>query len=179
LKARIRAAAILIALIADASYGNAMDLFAGYSALPVRGDLVHGATVAASWPRGRRALRIAVDASGHSGLSSGESLREFGVLAGGGFAPWPNARLSPFMSLKGGVVRARRQIKVFGVGIGAQGVCDDGCYDTGPAAEFGGGLDLRLGGRWGLRLAQADYRIHRVAGGTERGVRLSAGLVRH
>jgi hypothetical protein len=68
---------------------------------------------------------------------------------------------------------------VFGVSIGADGVCDGGCpYQTGPAAEVGGGLDIRVGGRWAVRLVQADYRVTRLAGETDHALRLSAGVVR-
>ena len=170
---------ILAATMAAAPAASATEWSAGYSALRARGDFVHGAALGATWPRGGGLLRFSLEASGQSGLSAGEDLRELGLFAGGALAPWPGARLSPFVSLKGGIVRARRQVEVFGVTIGESGVCDGGCaYQTGPSAEVGGGLDLRLGGRWALRLARADYRILRLAGQTERGVRLSAGIVR-
>jgi hypothetical protein len=111
--------------------------------------------------------------------AGGERLRELGLLAGAALAPWPAARLSPFVSLKAGVVSAQRSVTVFGVSIAADGVCDGGCpYQTGPAAEVGGGLDLRVGGRWAVRLAQADYRVTRLAGETDHALRLSAGIVR-
>jgi len=113
------------------------------------------------------------------GASGGERLRELGLLAGAAWAPWPVGRLSPFVSLKAGVVSAQRSVQIFGVSIGAGGVCDGGCpYHTGPAAEVGGGLDLRVGGRWAVRLAQADYRVTRLAGETDHALRLSAGIVR-
>jgi len=65
------------------------------------------------------------------------------------------------------------------VSIGADGVCDGGCpYQTGPGGEVGGGLDLRVGERWSLRLVQADFRVMRLAGETDHALRLSAGVVR-
>jgi hypothetical protein len=76
-------------------------------------------------------------------------------------------------------VSAQRSVKVFGVSIATDGVCDGGCpYQTGPAAEVGGGLDLRVGRHWAVRLAQADYRVTRLAGETGHALRLSAGIVR-
>jgi hypothetical protein len=170
---------VLAATMAAAPAASATEWSAGYSGLRARGDFVHGAVLGATWPRAQGALRLSLEASGESGLSAGENLRELGLLGGAALAPWSGARWSPFVSLKAGIVRARRQVEVFGVAIGPDRVCDAGCpYSTGPAAEIGGGLDLRLGGRWALRLAQADYRIRRLAGQTERGVRLSAGIVR-
>lgn len=172
-------ATFLLALLAAAPPAPGAELFAGYSGLRAGGDLVHGATLAAGWPKRDGSLRLLVEATGQSGLSGGEDLREMGLLAGAAIAPWRARRLSPFVALKAGVVRARRQVEVFGIAIGPGRVCEGGCpYETGPAAEVGGGLDLRLGGRWALRIAQADYRVRRLAGETDSDVRVSMGLVR-
>jgi hypothetical protein len=172
-------AALLLASLAAARPAPAAELFAGYSGLRTGGDLVHGATLAAGWPKRHGSLRLLVEATGQSGLSAGEDLREMGLLAGMALAPWMERRLSPFVSVKAGAVRAQRQVQVFGIAIGPDGVCEGGCpYQTGPAAELGGGLDLRLRGRWALRLAQADYRVRRLDGVTDDDVRFSAGLVR-
>jgi hypothetical protein len=152
----------------------------GYSGLQADGSLTHGGGLALAFPRGGGRLRLVAEVSAQSGgASGGERLRELGLLAGAAWAPWPGGRLSPFVSLKAGVVSAQRSVQVFGVSIGADGVCDGGCpYHTGPAAEVGGGLDLRVGGRWAVRLAQADYRVTRLAGETDHTLRLSAGIVR-
>ena len=152
----------------------------GYSGLQADGSLTHGGALAFASPRGGGRLRLLAEVSAQSGgASGGERLRELGLLAGAAWAPWPGGRLSPFVSLKAGVVSAQRSVQVFGVSIGAGGVCDGGCpYHTGPAAEVGGGLDLRVGGRWAVRLAQADYRVTRLAGETDHALRLSAGIVR-
>jgi hypothetical protein len=64
------------------------------------------------------------------------------------------------------------------VAIGPDGVCSGSCPSrTAFAAEAGAGLDLRLGARWSLRLAQADYRLTRSAGEDGRRLRFAAGLV--
>ena len=158
---------------------GASEIALGYSGLSADGELTHGGGFALGSPRGSGRLRLVLDLSAQSGdAAGGERLREIGLLAGAAFAPWPHGRLSPFVSLKAGVVSAQRSVQVFGVSIGADGVCDGGCpYHTGPAAEIGGGLDLSVGGRWAVRLAQADYRVTRLAGETDHALRLSAGIV--
>lgn len=173
------ATAVAIGMLAAAPSAPAAELFAGYSGLRARGDLVHGATLAAGWLKRDQSLRLLIEATAESGLSAGEDLREMGLMAGGALAPWRGRRLSPFVALKAGAVRARRQVDVFGIAIGPDRVCEGGCpYATGPGIELGAGLDLRVGGRWAVRLAQADYRVRRLGGETERGLRVSAGLVR-
>ena len=176
---RLIPALVLLALAAEAAPARATELSASYSGLRQGGDLVHGVTLGAAWPRRAGSLLLLLEASGQDGLSAGESLRGMGLMAGAAAAPWRGRRLSPFVSLKGGMVRERRQVEVFGVAIGPDGVCSGGCPSaTGPAAEIGGGLDLRIHGRWAVRLAEADYRVRRLGGRTERGVRLGVGLVR-
>jgi len=159
---------------------GASEIALGYSGLSADGELTHGGGFALGSPRGSGRLRLVLDLSAQSGdAAGGERLREIGLLAGAAFAPWPHGRLSPFVSLKAGVVSAQRSVRVFGVSIGADGVCDGGCpYQTGPGGEVGGGLDLRVGERWSLRLVQADFRVMRLAGETDHALRLSAGVVR-
>lgn len=170
----------LAGTVARSGRADAAEISLGYSGLQADGDVTHGGSLALASPRGGGRLRLVADLSVQSGSAAGgERLRELGLLAGAAFAPWHGARLSPFVSLKAGVVSAQRSVTVFGVSIAADGVCDGGCpYQTGPAAEVGGGLDLRVGGRWAVRLAQADYRVTRLAGETDHALRLSAGLVR-
>lgn len=169
---------LLLAFAAAASPAPAAELFAGYSGLRASGDLVHGVTLSAGWVKRDGSARFLVEASGQNGHAAGEDLRELGLLAGAAVAPWPGRRLLPFVALKGGVVRSRRQVEVFGVAIGPDRVCDGGCpYSTGPAAELGGGLDLRIRGRWAVRIAEADYRLRRLGGKTEKDLRVSMGLV--
>jgi hypothetical protein len=159
---------------------EAAEIGIGYSGLRADGDLTHGGVLAVAAPRGGGRLRLVLELSAQSGSAAGgERLRELGLLAGAALAPWRDGRLSPFVSLKAGAVSAQRSVTVFGVSIAADGVCDGGCpYQTGPAVEVGGGLDLRVGGRWALRLAQADYRVTHLGGETDHALRLSAGIVR-
>jgi hypothetical protein len=171
------AAAVLAAVAAAAPAARATEWSAGYSGLRESGDFVHGAALGARWRTGS-ALRLALEATAHSGAAAGETRRELALLAGAELAPWHGSRFSPFVSVKGGAVGSSRHVEVFGVSISPTGVCNGSCgYEVGPAAEAGGGVDVRLAGRWALRLPEAEYRIGRIAGTTERGLRLSAGLV--
>lgn len=172
--------AALISLPAGKGTAEGAEIAVGYSGLQADGSLTHGGGLGFASPRGGGRLRLLAELSAQSGgASGGERLRELGLLAGAAFAPWPGGRLSPFVSLKAGLVSAQRSVTVFGVSIGADGVCDGGCpYQTGPAAEAGGGIDLRVGGRWALRLVQADYRLTHLGGETDHALRLSAGIVR-
>jgi hypothetical protein len=169
--------ALLALLLLFAPEAQAADLFAGYSALRLQGDHANGASLALSLPL-TGALRLAAEASGQLGLVAGEDLDEWALLAGPSLAPWREARVRPFVHAKAGLVRSRRQVEVFGVPIGPDGVCSGGCpSEMAFAAELGGGLDLGLTRRVALRLPQADYRITRLENGQANRLRLSAGLV--
>jgi hypothetical protein len=172
--------AAAVVLTTGSGRADAAEIELGYSGLRASGDLTHGGVLAVASPRGGGRLRLVVELSGQSGSAAGgERLRELGLFAGAALAPWRDGRLSPFVSFKAGAVSAQRSVAVFGVSIAADRVCNGGCpYQTGPAAEVGGGLDLRLGARWALRLAQADYRVTRLGGETDHALRLSAGIVR-
>jgi hypothetical protein len=151
----------------------------GPSWLRSDGDEVLGGALAATWRSGRR-LAFTVEASLHTGNAGGENLRELAVLAGPRLSPWPTRRLRPFLALKVGGVRARRQVEVFGLAVGASGVCDGGCpAEIGATGEAGGGFDLGLTHRIALRLPEAEYRVSRIAGGWKGGLRVSAGVVAH
>ena len=154
-----------------------MDLFGGYSALRLGGDNVNGASLSAS-VRLRGAFWLDAEATRQSGLTQGQDLEEWALLAGPAFVPWRERRLSPFLHAKAGAVRSRRQIEVFGVAIGDAGVCDGGCpSQTSFAAELGGGLDLRITRQLALRLPQLDYRLTGLSGDDSHRLRFSAGVV--
>lgn len=168
---------LLALLLASAGAARAADLYGGYSLLRVDGDNAQGAELALSVPLGST-LRLAAEASRQTGLVQGEDLSEWALLAGPLFSPRRGSRLAPFLHAKAGLVRSRRQVEVFGVTIGSAGVCASGCpSETGFAAELGGGLDIRLSQRLGLRLPQVDYRLVRLDGDDARRLRFSAGLL--
>jgi hypothetical protein len=175
-----RSFALALLVTAGSSRAEGAEIALGYSGLRADGDLTHGGGLGLASPRGGGRLRLVAGLSGQSGgAAGGETLREVALLAGAAFAPSPGARLSPFVSVKAGAVGAQRSVRVFGVSIGAGGICDGGCpYRTGPAVEVGGGFDLRVGSRWAVRLAEVDYRVTRLAGATDHALRLSAGIVR-
>jgi hypothetical protein len=155
----------------------AAEIGLGPSWLRTHGDEVIGGALSATW-RGAERLAWIVEASAHVGDTQGESLREIALLAGPHLSPWPQKRLRPFVALKLGAVAARRQISIFGTGVGRDGVCDGGCpSDFGPSAEAGAGIDLRLTQRIVLRIPEAEYRMSRIAGAWDRGLRVSASVV--
>lgn len=155
---------------------DAADLFAGYSVLDVDGAWVHGGVAGAAATLRGGTVRMGLDASAH--FAGAEQVRELGLLASVAVVARASARVSPFVALRAGGAARREQIDVFGVKVGADGVCDGSCpYAFGPSVEGGGGLDVRLRRRWHLRLA-ADYRVRRLSGTVERGLRLSSGIAR-
>jgi hypothetical protein len=153
------------------------ELALGPSWLRSNGDEVPGGALAATWRSDRR-LAFVLEASLHLGDAGGENLREMAVLVGPRLSPWVEKRLRPFLALKVGGVSARRQVEVFGVVVGANGVCQGSCSaEFGATGEAGGGLDLGLTHRITLRLPEAEYRLSRIAGGWKGGLRVSAGVV--
>jgi hypothetical protein len=153
------------------------DLFAGYSGLRAEGDLAHGGALAVATARRGATLRLGLEVSAHFD-TAGEGLGDYAALATLAVAPWPRGRISPFLSVGGGLAGVREQVTLFGVAIGPEGVCDGGCpYSLGPAAEAGGGLDVRVGGRWALRLG-ATYRVHWTSGASEGALRVLGGIAR-
>jgi hypothetical protein len=124
------------------------------------------------------ALRLRADAAVQLGSPQGEDVTELSLLIGPALALPAFGRLRPFVHAGAGLARTRRQVDVFGVAIGPEGVCSGGCpWQTGFAAEAGGGLDIRLTGRFALRLPQIDYRFSRQSGVSENRLRAAAGLV--
>lgn len=167
----------LLALWAVPQAAAAGDLFGGYSIMRVDDHQVSGGTVSWSWPLGRL-VRLAVEGSLERGLVAGEDLDEWAFLGGPVLTPWREGRFSPFVHAKAGFVRSRRQVEVFGVTIGPDGVCDGGCpYSAGGGAEFGGGLDYRLSDRFALRVPQVDYRVTWLDDANANRLRLSAGVI--
>ena len=168
--------AFCVGLLLLAGRAAAAEVAATYSALHLSGETVSGVGVAASWPVGP-AFRIGLSGSWQSGSVAGEDLSEWAVFGGPSWMPRRTKTISPFLEAGVGLVRSRRQIEVFGVALGPDGVCEGGCpSDTAFATEVGGGLDVRLSGHFALRVFEVDYRYTTLADDASR-LRLAAGLV--
>jgi hypothetical protein len=170
-----RATFVLLALwVASPAAGK--DLLGSYSTMRVDDRQMNGAAVAATW-RLRETVGVSVQGSLERGLIEGQNFEEWAFLGGPVLTPWPARRLSPFVHVKAGLARSRRQIEVLGVAIGADGICDGGCpYSTGAAAEFGGGLDYRVSDRFSVRVPQVDYRVTQLDEAAAKRLRLSVGI---
>ncbi len=154
-----RAALLGLAIFASGLRSDAAELSGAYSQLRLGGDGVHGASLGFALSLGDTLMLQAV-ANGQFGTTAGESLDELAMLVGPRLSFLRKRRLSPFVHALGGAVRSRRQVEVFGLAIGAAGVCRGGCpWSTSFASELGGGVDVRLSDRWTLRAAQVDYRL--------------------
>lgn len=176
MRAALGRTAFVALLAAMPAASEAVDVFAAYTNLRTDGANVGGGALGATWGAG--ALRLVVEGTGQFGNARGEDVRDLTLMAGPVLGLRAGRRLQPFVHARAGVLSSRRQVEVFGVGIGPDGVCDGACPSrTGLAGEAGGGLDVAFGARWALRLPQVDYRIARVGSGTARDLRVSAGLV--
>jgi len=166
------AAAFLFATTADAA-----SLFGTYSNIRLDHSNVSGLGIGGEWPLAGP-LDLTVEGTRQAGLARGEDLAEVAVLAGPRFTFRRGRRFVPFLHGKAGLVRSRRQVKIFGLAIGPDGVCNGSCpSETGVAFEAGGGFDLRLDEKWGIRLVQIDYRFTNLVTDESARQRVSAGLV--
>ena len=137
MKARlvIATAALLLAGSADAQ-----SLFGSYSAMRLDDTYVHGFDVGFTTRPLVGPMQLTVEGTSHFGLVQGEDFDELAFLAGPSFAFRRGSRLVPFVHGKAGIVRSRRQVEIFGIVIGSEGVCDESCpAQTAFAAEAGGG----------------------------------------
>lgn len=88
-----------------------------------------------------------------------------------------SGRLKPFAHAMIGA--AHRSNKIPGGGTICLAIipCPVSTNETALAAAFGGGLDVRLRGRVGLRLIQVDYNPIKYDAGVSHGMRLGVGLI--
>ncbi len=110
-------------------------------------------------------LSLVADASGHYG-SAGH--RQLDLMAGPGFAFLRGGPVVVFLHALAGLHRESVNIQVFDVSISEN--------DNRFGLQLGGGVDIRAGGKWAVRL-QGDYQWSRAQGASVTGERLSAGLV--
>lgn len=90
------------------------------------------------------------------------------------------ARVTPFGHALVGVGYGRTRVRGLTVPAGTSTALSNNFAandsDTGFAAAFGGGLDVRVGGRFGLRVIQVDYNPVHLNGRTLDNVRLGGGI---
>jgi opacity protein-like surface antigen len=140
------------------------ELFAGYSF--VRSDQRNLNGWNASLAVGLSgSLSLVADASGHYG-SAGR--RQLNLMAGPGLAFLRGGPAVVFVHALVGLHRESVNLQVFDVSISRN--------DNRFGMQFGGGVDIRAGGGWAIRL-QGDYEWSRKQGTSVTGVRLSAGVV--
>jgi hypothetical protein len=92
-----------------------------------------------------------------------------------------SGRFKPFAHALVGAGHARTRFSDFTCSPGplctAVFVPDDSARGTGFAGAFGGGLDIRVSGRFQIRAFQVDYNPVRIEGNTQHNVRFGAGIV--
>lgn len=88
-----------------------------------------------------------------------------------------DGRVKPFAHALIGA--ARRSNTISGGGFACVGIipCPASTKETAFAGAFGGGIDVRLSGRVGVRLIQLDYNRIRYNAGVDHGFRFSTGLI--
>lgn len=154
----VLAAATLPALAADAPK---LDVFAGYSLLKSDDESRHGWEASGAWNFGR--LGIVADLASH--YKGG--VDDLSYMAGPRFA-LHGEKVTPFVHVLAGRIRAKSSISVLGVTI------SESITDTAWAA--GGGLSFKIRERWDVRV-QGDYFNIRADGGNDGNPRLAAGVV--
>jgi opacity protein-like surface antigen len=143
------------------------DLFFGPSYLHAEGESLYGGAVAYT-RYFNRSFGVVLDLSLHVGSREGLDLRELNLSVGPRFAFNRSGSARFFAQALFGLRRDTTSFTVLDVTV------SEGESRFGMAA--GGGVDVRLSTRWGLRLA-GDYLYSRSEGETLDGFRVSAGAV--
>jgi hypothetical protein len=112
-------------------------------------------------------LGVSADVSGQYVAVGPTDRARFAVLAGPRVSPW-RGRFTPFGYALAGAFHTRSRLEFLSVSV-SEGETDAG-------AALGGGVDVRVSGRWAAEV-KADAALIRPRGRTESNPRLSAGLV--
>jgi len=115
----------------------------------------------------RKWLGVSADVSGDYVTLGATDRARFAVLGGPRVAPW-RGRFTPFAYALAGAFHTRSRLEFLSVSV-REG-------ETDPGAALGGGVDIRLSGRWAAE-AKVDAALIRSRGRTESNPRLSAGVV--
>jgi hypothetical protein len=112
-------------------------------------------------------LGVTADINGEYVELGATDRARFAVLAGPRVSPW-RRRFTPFAYALAGAFHARSNLEFLSVSV-SEG-------ETDPGAALGGGVDVRVSGRWGAEV-KADAALIRSRGRTESNPRLFGGLV--
>jgi opacity protein-like surface antigen len=140
------------------------ELFAGYSFVRSDQRNLNGWNASLAVGLGG-SLSLVADASGHYGSAGRHQLN---LMAGPGLAFLRGGPAVLFVHALAGLHRESVTIQVFDVSISEN--------DNRFGMQFGGGVDIRAGGKWAVRL-QGDYEWSRAQGASVTGTRISAGVV--
>ena len=139
--------------------------FGGYSYARSEDQSLHGWNATFGYNFTRQ-LELEAEVSSHYGGLEGTDFSRLSFMAGPRFN-FRAGSVTPFVRALAGVVRNSAGITVQNVNISAR--------DTGFGGAAGGGMDLSLGRRWGLRL-QGDYFMVRTDGETVGDPRAALGI---
>jgi hypothetical protein len=144
------------------------DLFGGYSFARESGDDAlsrHGWNAAAAVDL-TGSISLVADAAGHYGSSQGVDASQLTLMAGPRFWYVRGERYSAFAHALAGLVRETASVKVLDVTISES--------ENRLGLLSGAGLDVKLGGRWALRVG-ADYVWSTKDGSSRGGFRAGLG----
>jgi opacity protein-like surface antigen len=163
---RLAALALLcLALPAAARAGG--DLFGGYSFERANALNRHGwnasLAVGLTGP-----LALEADGSVHYGSKNGVDRDQLTLMGGARFSLLRGGKVAPFVHALVGLLRERAGIKILDITIGE----DENRFGI----LFGGGVDVKVGERFAVRLL-GDYEHSSQAGHGQSGFRVSVGAV--
>jgi hypothetical protein len=115
----------------------------------------------------RKWLGVSADVSGQYAALGVTDRARFAVLAGPRVSLW-RGRFTPFAYALAGAFHTRSHLALLSVSV-SEGKTD-------PGAALGGGVDVRVSGRWASEV-KADAALIRSRGRTESNPRLLGGLV--
>ena len=144
------------------------DLFAGYSYEHTSGDNAvsrHGWHAAAAFDL-TGSISLVADAAGHYGSSQGVDTRQLTLMAGPRFWYVRGERYSFFAHALAGLVRETASVRVLDITISES--------ENRLGLLSGAGLDVKLGGRWALRVG-GDYVWSTKDGNSRGGFRAGLG----
>ena len=115
----------------------------------------------------RRWLGVSADVSGQYVALGATDRARFAVLAGPRVSPW-RGRFTTFAYALAGAFHTRSTLEFLSVSV-SEG-------ETDPGAALGGGVDVRVSGRWAAEV-KADAALIRSRGRTDSNPRVFGGLV--